>query len=69
MGSEVFDTFETAILVEIEKSRKKKRVDADENPTPPVVESGSCRDDQQDIDNHPCCSTIENASARPRIPQ
>jgi len=62
MGSEVFDAFETAILAEIEKSRKKK-ADANEKPTPPVTKSGSCPGAQQDIDNSPCCSTTEDASA------
>ncbi len=64
IGSEVFDAFETAKLAEIEKSRKKK-ADANEKPTPPVVNSGSRADDQQNIDNSPCCSTTEAASIEP----
>ena len=63
MGSEVFDAFETAILSAIERSRKKKSVDANEKPTLPVAGTGFCSDDQEDIDNPPCCSTIESTSA------
>jgi len=62
MGSEVFDAFEKAILARLEESRNRK-VD-NKKPSVDPAASGPCSwsSDQEDDNNKPCSSAMENTS-------